>query len=322
MAFMNKTNEEVFDEIKSLAATVGVIATLEQLADQLRTGREYHQLFEVLKMKTRHRLGLPLLYDQRPEISDAMEQAQLEEGLLEACREVGTELVKSGKLRDGWIYLQPLGDKDLARSLIESFEVTDENIDEVIDVALLQQAAPAIGFSLVLNHYGTCNAITSFDSSIHTFDAATKTELATLLVHHLHDELLTNLKSFLVDNQKEVPENSSLVELVRKFNSLVAGAGPMTDATHLASSMRIGRYVKEAQAMQRLQEMAEYGCQLAEPFHFPGDAPFEKTYRDHLTFYRALTSDTVESPEVKAAIQFFDQKIKGLGGRRFQSSLR
>lgn len=314
---MSNTKEEKFESIKTLASTQGIDATLDQLATQLRASGEFHQLFEVLKMKTRHELGLPLLYDQRPEIRESEKQTQLEEGLLEACREVGTELVKNGKLRDGWIYLQPLGDKELVQSLIEKFEVSDDNIDEIIDVSLLQQAAPAIGFSLVLERYGTCNAITSFDSSAHTFDAASKAELATLLVNHLHNELMNNLTSFLKDNDKEVNPSDRLIELVRKHKAMVSSAGPMTDATHLSSCMRIGRFVEESKTLQLLAEMAEYGCQLAEPFHFPGDAPFEKTYRDHLTYYRALTASDKDAPEINSAVQFFDQKSRDTAGDQY-----
>lgn len=307
---MNDPQTQFFVDIKTLAGTQGPSATLDKLAQLLRDRQDYHQLFEALKMRIRHQLGMPILYEHRPVEVDPELQDQLEQHLLEACKEVGTLLVQDGKLREGWIYLQPVGDAKLNRELIEAFPVQEDNLDEIIDVSLMQLAAPDIGFSLVLNHYGTCNAITTYDSSVHSLDSAGKRDLAKLLVSHLYRELKNNLVNFLNENQVEAGIGQGFLELIRANKRLLSGAGPMTDATHLSSAMRIGRCLTDPESLRQLAEMAEYGCQLAEPFHFPGDPPFEKTYRDHLTFYRALSADDPNNPDVNHAIQFFDQKSR------------
>lgn len=307
---MNKFPPEQFDEIKQLAGPDQVEQTLDRLIETLRSQNDFHQLFEALKMQIRHKLGLPILYTQRPDELDAEQQHQLECGLLDACREVGTLFFEAGKLREGWIYLQPVGDPELNHRLIEAFPVTDDNAEEVIDISLMQLAAPAVGFSLVLSRYGTCNAITSFDSSGHNLDTANKKRLARLLTNHIYRELTHNLTEYLADNQVSVDPDATFLERFQANKKLVRDTGPMTDATHLSSMMRIGRVLDDSESIRKLSEMAEYGCQLAEPFHFPGEPPFENTFRDHFTFYRALCSENPDSPEVKHAVQFFDQKSR------------
>lgn len=307
---MNKHSSEQFNDLKQLANTAGIAASLDWLIETLRTQQDYHQLFEALKMRMRHQLGLPILYTQRPDELDAEQQHQLELGLLDACREVGSHLVEAGKLREGWIYLQPVGDQELNQRLIEAYPVTDDNVEEIIDISLMQLAAPAVGYSLVLDRYGTCNAITSFDSSVHSLDTANKMRLAKLLTDHIYRELTNNLTEYLAEQQISTGHDATFLERFQANKKLVRETGPMIDATHLSSVMRIGRILNDEDSLQKLAEMAEYGCQLAEPFHFPGEAPFENTFRDHFTFFRALTAKSSESPEVKHAIQFFDQKSR------------
>ena len=76
------------------------------------------------------------------------------------------ERLESGKIREGWMYLKPIGDRVLAESLLKKVEVSENNLDEVIEISVSEGVAPAFGFSLVLEHYGTCNSITAFETQI------------------------------------------------------------------------------------------------------------------------------------------------------------
>ena len=121
-------------------------------------------------MRVRRQLGLSVLYQETPDELDGDQQRQLEDGLLAACREVGTLLVKSGELQQGWMYLQPVGDRTLNEKLIRSIPITDDNIDALIETSVSQGAAPEYGYELLLKHYGTCNGITTFDTQAGMFD--------------------------------------------------------------------------------------------------------------------------------------------------------
>ena len=50
-----------FDQLQATLASNGATAALDQAAALLRQQKKYHELFEVLKMRLRRALGLPLL---------------------------------------------------------------------------------------------------------------------------------------------------------------------------------------------------------------------------------------------------------------------
>ena len=98
---MNNTTD-LFEELKSIAEQSGIETALERLIEHFRERRKHHELFEVLKMKTRHGLGLPLLYGESPDELDEEGRRKLEDGLLNACREVNPEFMNYNvELADG-----------------------------------------------------------------------------------------------------------------------------------------------------------------------------------------------------------------------------
>ena len=65
-------------------------------------------------------MDLPLVAkENEPSRPDDVER-QLEVGLLDACREAGTMLIEDGKVGEGWMYLRPTGDTELAKKLIDN----------------------------------------------------------------------------------------------------------------------------------------------------------------------------------------------------------
>jgi len=78
-----------FEQLQKITDDQGIEAGLGFLEQYVRRNKDYAQLFEVLKMRVRHGMGLPILYSQtRDNLSEA-DQRKLEDGLLAACREVG-----------------------------------------------------------------------------------------------------------------------------------------------------------------------------------------------------------------------------------------
>lgn len=299
-----------FEELQQLAAESGVEKTLDFLEHIFRREQEYFKLFEVLKMRCRHRLDLPLTYSQQPDELNEAQQRQLEDGLLDACREIGTLFFKAGQFQEGWMYLQPVGDKSLSEKLVRSIEPNEENMDAMIDIAITQGAAPVYGYSLLLKQFGTCNGITTFDTQAGRFDRDTQKELARELLRHIYDELLENVNhavnqvSMERGDAEQTPA-SSLAEVMRAFPELTDGGAHHIDTTHLASVMRISRVVDDPNDLRIASELAQYGSRLAEDFQYPGDPPFEDTYIDHMYFYNALRGEDVD-----AAIAHFERKLE------------
>ena len=83
------TTQTEFDRLEQELADTGVDGVLDQLVAQLREKKKYHELFEALKMRVRHRLGLPITYSDSGDELDEPQRNGLEEGLIDACREVG-----------------------------------------------------------------------------------------------------------------------------------------------------------------------------------------------------------------------------------------
>ena len=312
-----------FEELQRVADASGVAKTLDFLEHRFRRDKEYFKLFEVLKMRCRFQLGLPLIYSQQPDELDETQQRKLEDGLLAACREIGTLFFKAGQFQEGWMYLQPVGDKTLNEKLICSISPDEENMDALIDIAVSQGAAPAYGFGLLLKHYGTCNGITTFDTQAMRFDRSIQKMMARELLNHIYEELTENVRYAVQQNRNEETEDvgedvvppgdgesvpGTLRELMDAHRDLTQGGAHHIDTTHLASVMRIARLVDDPEDLRRASELANYGGQLHEDFQYPGSPPFEDTYVDHGFYFNSLLGHDVD-----AAIEHFKSKSKTLG---------
>ena len=99
-----------FDSLQSELKN-GPAAALAHLASSFRSQQKLHELFEALKMQVRLANNLPILYSDTPDDLTEEQRTALENGLIAACREVGTAFLQQGKVREGWMYLRPVGEK-------------------------------------------------------------------------------------------------------------------------------------------------------------------------------------------------------------------
>ena len=184
-------SDEIYDQLEQARRSGDVDATLNQLAAHLRTNHQYHDLFDVRLMQARAKHGLPLIWtkslDQLPE----PQRTAVEDASIEACREVGNAMLEVGRVREAWMYLRPTGDKNELAARLEQLVKEDESLSEdVIEIALNEGLAPRLGFELMLNSYGLCNAITTFDQQMHGKPKDQRREVVQLLVKFIHNELL------------------------------------------------------------------------------------------------------------------------------------
>ncbi|MCP4892002.1 MAG: hypothetical protein GY904_36120, partial [Planctomycetaceae bacterium] len=120
---MNQTQSDVFALLDAHQQNPSEM--LDQMIEFFRQAEKPMELFEALKMRTRNRIGLPLVNSDEERSHPEEVEKQLEAGLLEACREAGTMLIQQGKVGEGWMYLRPTGDLELARKLIAEIEIGD-----------------------------------------------------------------------------------------------------------------------------------------------------------------------------------------------------
>jgi hypothetical protein len=295
----------IYEELETLCARQGVDASLERLIDELRSRRSYHELFEARKMQVRRKLGLPLLYSDSGDQLGAEKRNELEEGLIEACREVGTLLLQDGKLREGWIYLRPVGDRMEAAKLLSAVPADDDNTEELIDVLLREGVDPARGFQLLLETYGTCNAITTFDAEMPRHDKAAQRAAAGLLVRKVHEDLIFNVRADIARQETGHPTENTLAGIVAERDWLFLDNSYHIDTTHLASTVRAARLLENADELRLALDLTAYGRRLSTQFQYPGDEPFGDQYPAGALWFQALLGENVE-----AAVEFFRQKAE------------
>jgi hypothetical protein len=276
-----------FDEVEADLKDAGPEATLERLAGRFREAGDFHGLFDTRLMQARRRLGLPIILTSP--LEDLVEplRGQVEAAYLEACREAGWLLWNAGKLRESWMYLRPLGENSAVAEAIARIEPNEENLGSLVEIALHEGVAPAHGYELILRNYGTCNAITTFDSEMGRHNRTQQQIAAALLVRQIHAEFLANVRADIARRESAPPVEHSLVQLLAGREWLFADNGYHIDTSHLSAGVRIARIIEDPAVLEMAWELTEYGRRLAATFQPPGDPPFDDTYPSHGLFFAA-----------------------------------
>lgn len=298
----------VYSDIHSLAADAD--ALFDAVAKRLAEEGKYHELFDVRLMQGRRRLGLPL--DRRGSLDELPEplRTQTEAAYLDACREVGALLLEAGRFREAWMYFRPTGDRGPVAEALARAMPSDENIEELIQVALHEGVSAKRGFAWMLGHYGTCNSITTLEGLAGALSLADQQQCAATLVRHLYKELTANMRAH-IERQEENPpaadelERQSLTELMADRPWLFANESYHIDTSHLSSTVRFARLLTDPAAVRLALELAEYGRRLARPLQFPGEEPFVDVFPSHRLFLSAALGENVEE-----AVRFFRRKAE------------
>ncbi len=307
---MSATVPAEFAQLQETCTSGGVDAVLSQLADQLRDQKKYHELFEALKMQTRHKMGLPLTYTMEGEDLDDDTRDKLERGLLDACREVGLMLLEDGRIAEGWMYLRPVGDRQAAREALAKIEADDENLDALTGVLLGESVDVKRGFALMLEHHGTCNAITTYDSQLVEHSLEDRRDAAELLVAHLHGELVANVKADISQQEGTEAQENTLRELVADRDWMFTEHSYHVDTTHLAAVVRASRLVEDPKTVRTALDLTYYGRELNEQFQYDSEEPFADFYPSHAFYFQAVLGENTDE-----AIGYFRNKAETLSAQ-------
>jgi hypothetical protein len=275
---------------------------LTRLVAKLEQDQQYAAWFEALKLQARYDLGLePWQVGAAESIPPAI-QRQLEDRLVEACRVVGERMIAGGRISEGWMYLRPVGDHQRAVELLHQLEPNDQQVDQIIEVAIGHGVSPAWGFQLLIDRMGTCNAITAFDTQMATAPLEERQQAATLLLQRLHRELCRNIlqhwrRTTTADDPNASPpataardleDSFDLAALIDRHPELTADQNYHVDTSHLSSVVRIGRIVDDPAVQQLAWQLCRYGQHLAELFQPQGYVVFDPYYLAHQTYYEIL----------------------------------
>ena len=303
----------VFGEFRKELVRGGPATTLGKLADTFGQQGKYHELFEVRKMQVRHRLGLPLLSGNSDTETEEEEdiRRQLEDGLLDACREVGRLLLADGKIQEGWMYWKPVGDNAAVAEQLAGLPTDEENLDDLVAVTLHEGVDVERGYALVLENYGTCNAITTLETLSHHLPPAAQQGPVSQLVRHVHAELLDSVTAHIARTEGETPATSSLAELVANRDELFGEFSYHIDPSHLASSVRFARILEDESLLRLVIDLTEYGRRLHSQFQYPGEEPFVDVYLSYRWYFLALLGEDVER-----ALEYFRQRAAAVDIRQ------
>ncbi|MFL2869651.1 MAG: hypothetical protein ACJZ8O_02790 [Pirellulaceae bacterium] len=285
------TSTTSFEQLDQCYAEGGVEAVLDTLINSLREQKKFHELFEALKMKARNALGLPLLYSDSGDSLDSDVRNQLEDALIAACKEVGLALLEDGKAGEGWMYMRVVGDRSAAKQILESIEISDENIDEMVDVLLNEGVDVGRGFSTVLNHYGTCNSITTYESLMYQKSREEQQVCAKLLLDHLHNDLVATVKADIGQQSGSEVTGDTLEGLVNDREWLFGEHSYHVDTTHLASTVRFSRVLEDEASLRKALDLTFYGRNLNEQFQYAGEEPFADIYVHHALYFQAILGE-------------------------------
>lgn len=301
-------SEASFDQLQASFSAGGASAMFDELVAQLRNQQRYHELFDALLLQARHRLGLPVIVTAPLDDLPNPIRTQVEDVYLAACREVGTLLLRAGQLRAAWMYLRPLGDKQLVAEELARIEPDDDNLEDLIEIALHETMAPALGYKLVLEHHGTCDAISTFDATLAGRPGADRQVAAGQLVEHMYRELVASVREDIRRQEGTEPAETNLLALLADRDWLFLNNNYHVDTTHLAATVRIARLVDDPRILRLAVELTEYGQQLSGQFQFPGEEPFTDLYPSHARYFRALLGE-----DVAATLSWLGERAEAAG---------
>lgn len=298
-------SDATFDQLQDQLAAGGMDALFERLTAELKAEKKYHELFDVLLMRSRQRLGLPVILAGSIDDLEEPLRSQLEDAYLDGCREVGTLLLDEGRIREAWMYLRPVGDKQLVAAALAKTEPNEENLQDLIEIGLHEGIAPELGYRLVLQHYGTCNAITTYEGTVGGRPRADQQACAAALLEHLYGELTANVRSDIARQEGREPAEQTLAALVADRDWLFGEMNYHTDTTHLAATVRFARVLEDPRLIGLAHELTEYGRRLSKQFQFAGEPPFEDVYPAHGLFFAAQLGRQVDE-----AVEYFEKQAR------------
>jgi hypothetical protein len=290
------TTDPAFDQIARDPDAAFDLLTAKFLAE-----KQYARLFETRLMHRRHQLGLPLIHNGGLDEIPAAQRPAYEEAFINAAREAGGLFLADGDIPRAWSYFRAIGEPAPIAAALEQSRIGDpgDNAQALIEIAFHEAVHPIRGFELVLEHFGTCRAITYFQQFPR---GPGRAESLHLLLRKLHRELLESLHRTIVQNEGELPSATYARELIAGRDWLFGEFSYYVDTSHVLAILGFSLELEDREMLELALDLAEYGQRLSPQFHYRGEPPFEG-YQDYIVYLGALLGRDVD-----AAVAHFRQK--------------
>ena len=286
-------NPQAFDQLDQALGSEPPEVVLDALAARMADQGEFRGVLDALLLRARLDLGLPLANPGA--LGDLPEPArtEYEDRYVAALRTVGNQILATGAIAAAWAYFRAIGEKEPVVAALDRFVPTEDDPDhlnEAIDVALGHGVHPVRGFDLILDHHGTCAALTAFESL--PPDESTRRHAVTRLAARLHNDLQINLQAELERRgEPSLPAAASLASWLPGRDNLFADDAYHLDVSHLAMVVRLSPFLTDPTALRQAVGLTEYGRRLSPRLQTDGEPPFDDFYADHGLYLRALLGE-------------------------------
>lgn len=298
---------DLFESLEQLSDPQQV---LDQVVAGLASPRDHQKLFDALQMRTRLELGLPLLGKISVEDLDFDTRKALEASYQESCRRIGEQLLAAGDIVSAWPYVHLSKDYRGIREALEAWTPEQSGSAEtLIQIAFGQGAHPVRGYELLVENGGTCEGVTVLEQQF-PFSPRVRRDCVAVLVRHMHKELRHGIRQDLQRKKVSFDEQADLMTLVASHPVLFDEGACHVDDSHLQAVIRFSPSLTEADDLELVFELCDYGTRLASTMQHQEGPPFEDFYSDYHALMGALTGRDVD-----AAVARFGQKVDGLGGQ-------
>src|SRR5258708_1886492 len=126
-------NPATFEELERTLKTEGATAALDRLCTRLREEKDYDNLFYARLMAKRHELGVSPVPTAPTSDVPPDRQAEFEEGIRQACREVGGLYLAQGNIPQAWAYHRMIGEPaPVEQALAERRPGQDEDLEPLV----------------------------------------------------------------------------------------------------------------------------------------------------------------------------------------------
>lgn len=300
----NQAGENAFEAVEKALSAGGSAAAYARLAEWLERAGDFHRLFELRLMQARHDLGQSPLSRSAAEDLPADVRGDLEERMVDACREIGQKLLACGRVVDAHAYLEMIGEVEPVRIALETMTPQADDLGNVIDLALSRGLHPVRGVELVLEHFGLCQAISACESLLRPgVSPAIRDACLRQVIRAAHDELTQRIAMDIEQHEGTKPEADSVASLIKGREWLFADDNYHLDTSHLNAVVRMARILGPCEETEMVIDLCTYGRKLSSKYRYPDPPPFEDLYEDSLVYFQ-----TLKGGDADAGVERFRQK--------------
>ncbi len=303
----------LFDQLELTMKQAGPTAAVDKLCAELKSRKDYTNLFYALLMKKRVELGVsPIATGSNQDLPPAVHR-DFEDGIGDAARTVGNLYLQEGQIPLGWGYFRMLGDTAPIADALEKI-VLDDTMDSqaIIDIAFHQGVLPVKGFDWVLKRFGICSAITSMGGDL-PFSPEVRAACSKKLIRTLHGDLLERLRGEVEKAQSFAPTAKTVRELIAGRDWLFADDFYHIDLSHLNSVVQMATQLEKCEELGLARDLCAYGMKLSPRFRYQSDPPFDDQYADYDEYLAILSGEDVEGglAHFRAKVEQNDPKTAG-----------